>query len=90
MSRERNEEKKGLSPTQRKACVVLALCALAVVMSILAAWVLPTKLGLFAGGKDSYDPDATRWIRRWIPSCRRARRMTPTLRPAFLRVTSTP
>ena len=46
MSRERNEEKKGLSPTQRKACVVLALCALAVVMSILAAWVLPTKLGL--------------------------------------------
>ena len=37
MSRERNEEKKGLSPTQRKACVVLALCALAVVMSILAA-----------------------------------------------------
>ena len=29
MSRERNEEKKGLSPTQRKACVVLALCALA-------------------------------------------------------------
>ena len=36
MSRERNEEKKGLSPTQRKACVVLALCALAVVMSILA------------------------------------------------------
>ena len=30
MSRERNEEKKGLSPTQRKACVVLALCALAV------------------------------------------------------------
>ena len=38
--------------------VGLALCALAVVMSILAAWVLPTKLGLFAGGKDSYDPDA--------------------------------
>ena len=34
MSRERNEEKKGLSPTQRKACVVLALCALAVVMSL--------------------------------------------------------
>ena len=47
-----------MSPTQRKACVVLALCALAVVMRILAAWVLPTKLGLFAGGKDSYAPDA--------------------------------
>ena len=90
MSRERNEEKKGLSPTQRKACVVLALCALAVVMSILAAWVLPTKLGLFAGGKDSYDPDATRWIRRWIPSLPQSAADDAILRPAFLRVTSTP
>ena len=90
MSRERNEEKKGLSPTQRKACVVLALCALAVVMSILAAWVLPTKLGLFAGGKDSYDPDAYITGEGAMTACRRARRMTPTLRPAFLRVTSTP
>ena len=46
-----------MSPTQRKACVVLALCALAIVLSILAAWVLPAKLGLFAS-KDAYDPDA--------------------------------
>lgn len=57
MSRERNEERAGFSPTQRKACVVLALCALALVLSILAAWVLPAKLGLFAS-KDAYDPDA--------------------------------
>ena len=58
MSREHYEEKPGLSPTQRKACVVLALCALAIVLSILAAWVLPSKLGLFTGGTGSYDPDA--------------------------------
>ena len=41
MSRERYEEKAGMSPTQRKACVVLALCALAIVLSIVVAWVLP-------------------------------------------------
>lgn len=58
MSRERYEEKAGMSPTQRKACGVLALCALAIVISILAAWVLPAKLGLFTGGKDSYDKNA--------------------------------
>ena len=50
MSREPYEGKKGFSPAQRKACVVLAFCALAIVLSILAAWVLPAKLGLFAGG----------------------------------------
>lgn len=57
MGRERHEERAGFSPTQRKACVVLALCALAIVMSILAAWVLPSKLGLFSGSGD-YDPNA--------------------------------
>ena len=57
MSRERNEERPGLSATQRKACVVLVFCALAIVLSILAAWVLPAKLGLFTA-KDSYDPNA--------------------------------
>ena len=46
MSREPYEGKKGFSPAQRKACVVLAFCALAIVLSILAAWVLPAKLGL--------------------------------------------
>lgn len=58
MSRERQEERVGLSPTQRKACVVLALCALALILSILVAWVLPGKLGLFGGSKDPYDPEA--------------------------------
>lgn len=58
MSREPYEGKKGFSPAQRKACVVLALCALAIVLSILAAWVLPAKLGLFVGGTGAYDKDA--------------------------------
>lgn len=58
MSRERQEERIGLSPIQRKACVVLALCALALILSILVAWVLPGKLGLFGGSKDPYDPEA--------------------------------
>ena len=58
MSREPYEGKKGFSPAQRKACVVLALCALAIVLSILAAWVLPAKLGLLAGGAGAYDKDA--------------------------------
>ena len=49
MSRERQEERVGLSPIQRKACVVLALCALALILSILVAWVLPGKLWLFGG-----------------------------------------
>ena len=58
MSREPYEGKKGFSPAQRKACIVLALCALAIVLSILAAWVLPAKLGLFVGGTGAYDKDA--------------------------------
>lgn len=58
MSHEPYEGKKGFSPAQRKACVVLALCALAIVLSILAAWVLPARLGLFAGGAGAYDKDA--------------------------------
>ena len=58
MSREPYEGKKGFSPAQRKACVVLAFCALAIVLSILAAWVLPAKLGLFTGGAGAYDKDA--------------------------------
>ena len=57
MSRERYEERAGFSPTQRKACIVLVFCALAIVLSILAAWVLPAKLGLFSS-KGDYDPDA--------------------------------
>ena len=37
---------------------MLAFCALAIVLSILAAWVLPAKLGLFAGGAGAYDKEA--------------------------------
>ena len=47
MSRKRSEEKTGLSPIQRKACVVMAFCVLAVVLSFLVSWILPAKLGLF-------------------------------------------
>ena len=55
MSRKRSEEKTGLSPIQRKACVVMAFCVLAVVLSFLVSWILPAKLGLF-GESDLYDP----------------------------------
>ena len=55
MSRRQSEERPGLSPIQRKACLVLALCVLAVVLSFVVSWILPQKLGLF-GGSDLYDP----------------------------------
>ena len=55
MSRRQSEERPGLSPIQRKACLVLALCVLAVVLSFVASWILPQKLGLL-GGSDLYDP----------------------------------
>ena len=55
MSRKRSEEKTGLSPIQRKACVVMAFCVLAVVLSFLVSWILPAKLGL-SGESDLYDP----------------------------------
>ena len=55
MSRRQSEERPGLSPIQRKACLVLALCVLAVVLSFVASWILPQKLGVF-GGSDLYDP----------------------------------
>lgn len=88
MSRERYEEKAGMSPTQRKACVVLALCALAIVLSIVAAWVLPGKLGLFNGGASAYDKDAYRWIHRWRLYCPKLRRMMPISPPVSLRAIS--
>ena len=55
MSRRQSKERPGLSPIQRKACLVLALCVLAVVLSFVASWILPQKLGVF-GGSDLYDP----------------------------------
>lgn len=57
MSREYSDEKAGMSPTQRKAVIVLVICAFAIVLSILAAWILPQKLGIF-GSSGSYDPNA--------------------------------
>ena len=42
------------SPTQRRACLVLVLCVLAVIITFVCAWLVPGLLG--AGGKkDSYD-----------------------------------
>lgn len=52
MSRRQSEERPGLSPTQRKACIVMAVCVLAVVLSFVAAWILPQKLD----GSGKYDP----------------------------------
>lgn len=52
----RNDSRAGpfFSPTQRKACVVLVFCALAIVVTCLAAWFLPPKLlDFFSSG---YDP----------------------------------
>lgn len=56
MSRKQSRVVSGLSPIQRKACIVLAACVLAVVISFVLAWILPQSLNLF-GANDSYDPD---------------------------------
>lgn len=56
MIRKQSHDGAGLSPVQRKACIVLALCVLAVVLSFVLAWILPQTLN-FAGGGDAYDPD---------------------------------
>lgn len=55
MIRKESRDGAGLSPVQRKACIVLALCVLAVVLSFVAAWILPQTLN-FSGG-DAYDPN---------------------------------
>ena len=56
MSRKNSNRKASFSPVQRKACIVIVLCILAIAASCVAAWILPQKLGL--GGKDGYDPAA--------------------------------
>lgn len=56
MSRKQSRVASGLSSIQRKACIVLAACVLAVVISFVLAWILPQSLNLF-GANDSYDPD---------------------------------
>ena len=52
-----NRNSPRFSPMQRKACIVLLCCALAIVASFVAAWVLPSKLD-FSFGSSSYDKDA--------------------------------
>lgn len=39
------------SPTQRRACIVLVLCVLAVIITFVGAWVVPGMLGVGKGGK---------------------------------------
>lgn len=52
-----NRNSPRFSPMQRKACIVLLCCALAIVASFVAAWVLPSRLD-FSFGSSSYDKDA--------------------------------
>lgn len=54
MSRRDSQERASFSPTQRKACLVLAGCVVAVIVSFVAAWILPN----FLFGSGDYDPDA--------------------------------
>lgn len=56
MNRKESRVRSGFSPVQRKACLVIALCVLAVVLSFVVAWILPQSLSLFGSG-DGYDPD---------------------------------
>lgn len=55
MSRRNSQERASFSPTQRKACFVLAGCVVAVILSFVAAWILPNFL---FGGSGDYDPNA--------------------------------
>ena len=54
----RNDSRLGsFSPTQRRACLVLALCVLAVVLSFVFGWVLlPRLLGRGPAKNGNYDP----------------------------------
>ena len=53
MSRENSGSRASFSPAQRKACLVIVGCILAVIVTFVAAWILPSKLG----GSGHYDPD---------------------------------
>ena len=55
MSRKSSNDRASFSPTQRKACIVLVGCVLAVVATFLLSWVLPEKLG-WGSAKTGYDP----------------------------------
>ena len=43
------------SPIQRRACLVLVLCVLAVIVTFVCAWIVPGMLGAGKGGKTDYD-----------------------------------
>ncbi len=43
------------SPIQRRACLVLVLCVLAVIVTFVCAWVVPGMLGAGKGNKTEYD-----------------------------------
>lgn len=55
MSRRDSQGRASFSPTQRKACLVLAGCFAAIIVSFVAAWILPDML---VGSTGDYDPDA--------------------------------
>ena len=55
MSRRDSQGRASFSPTQRKACLVLAGCFAAIIVSFVAAWILP---GMLFGSTGDYDPDA--------------------------------
>lgn len=56
MSRNTSGSRAAFSPTQRKACIVLAACLLAVILTFVASWILPGKL--LSGDNGRYDPQA--------------------------------
>lgn len=55
MSRRDSQGRASFSPIQRKACLVLAGCFAAIIVSFVAAWILP---GMLFGSTGDYDPDA--------------------------------
>lgn len=58
MSRMESQPRASFSSTQRKACLVLAGCVAAVILSVVAAWVVPAILLGAPGANGNYDPDA--------------------------------
>lgn len=58
MSRKDSQSRASFSPMQRKAVFVLAGCVAAVIISIVAAWILPGALLGGGSNTDGYDPAA--------------------------------
>jgi len=57
MSRKKEQPRAYISPVQRKACIVLACCAVAIIVTFLLSWIVPRKLKAGLGSTDSYDPN---------------------------------